>query len=244
MSMATSAAAQGGYCADRGGLGGTACTISEARLSVEMGVIDWEQDKTAGVRTDAISVGDLLVRYGVSDAFEAQIGCTAFSSRSSGGKRESGVGDVGLAVRHMVYEGPVAVAVMPFVSLPAGSNGFGAGDWGAGLQVPVEAELPGNLGLGLTGTVEAAVDADRDGRHLAYGGVIGLGLPVPERFAALVELAAWRDLDPDGASTAWLAGLSGTWLATDDLQLDVGADLGLDRGSPDVALHLGFARRF
>jgi hypothetical protein len=247
LALSTGAAAEEplDFCTDRPGLGTPACTIGKGRLAVELGILDFERDSASGRRSETLSAGDLLVRLGLSDRLEAQIGWTAFSrTRANGGERGSGVGDVFLAVRQQVRDEDLAVAAMPFVTLPAGSNGFGAGDWGAGLLLPVSTDLPAGFGLGMTVSVEAAVDEDRDGRHLAYGAVLGLDLPTPDRFGATVELAFRRDRDPTGASTAWLGALSGAWSPTDDLQFDVGADLGLDRDTPDVALHLGFARRF
>jgi hypothetical protein len=245
LALSSPAWAQEDFCTDRPGLGTPACTIGARRLAVEVGVIDFEQDRSSGQRSRTVSAGDVLLRYGLSDRSEIQAGWTPYTATAEQGReRRSGVGDVTLAFRRTLSSGEVALAAMPFVTVPTGSNGFGAGDWAAGLIVPASADLPAGFGLAVTGSVEAAVDADRAGRHLAYGAVVGLDLPAPAGFGATVELAARRDRDPLGATTSWLAGLSGTWAPSERLQLDLGAEVGLDRDTPDVALHLGFARRF
>ena len=74
--------------------------------------------------------------------------------------------------------------------------------------------------------------------------MLGLDVPLTGRMGATVELSARRDRDPAGATTEWLAGLSADWMAGDDLQLDIGANAGLDRDAPDLELYVGLARRF
>ena len=136
-----------------------------------------------------------------------------------------------------------SLAVTPFAALPTGGRAIGAGEWSAGLLIPLSYELSEGVQVGLTGEVEAAADTDRDGRHLAYGGVAGLSVSLSDALEATFEIAATRDEDPAEAGTEWLAAVSAGWMANDDLQLDAGANFGL-RGAADVQLYLGVSRRF
>jgi hypothetical protein len=240
------------FCPDRPGLGTPACTIDSGHFDIELGIAGWTLDKTPDSRTDLVEAGQLLVRIGLTDSLEAQLGWTAFGhvrtrDRASGAvDRASGVGDLTLALRQNLA-GPdgsgLSLAVMPYATLPTGGAAIGAGEWSAGLLVPLSYDLGGGVPLGLTGRVEAAADSDRDGRHLAYGGVAGLSVPLSDTLGATFEIAATRDEDPAGHSSEWLAGLSAGWMAKDDLQLDAGANIGL-HGAPDVQLYLGLSRRF
>jgi hypothetical protein len=110
--------------------------------------------------------------------------------------------------------------------------------------VPLSYDLGGGVQLGLTARAEAAADEDRDGRHLAYGGVAGLSLPLSDAVGATFEIAAARDEDPSGQSTEWLIGLSAGWMARDDVQLDAGANIGLNAAAADLQLYVGISRRF
>jgi hypothetical protein len=104
--------------------------------------------------------------------------------------------------------------------------------------------LPDGFQLALTPEVDLAADADRGGRHIAYGGVIGLSRNVSTKVSLAGELGAFEDADPAGHSLdARLAG-SVAWQATPRLQLDFEADAGLSAGAPDRALMIGFADRF
>jgi hypothetical protein len=241
------------FCPDRPGLGTPPCTIDPGRAAVEIGLADWTLERSPESRTDTIELGQLLVRYGLTDSLEAQIGWTAFGhvrerDRVTGSVgRTSGTGDVTVALRQNLANpdgSGFSAALMPYATLPTGNEAAGAGDWTAGVLVPLSFELGGDVQLGLTGRVEAAADEDRDGRHLAYGGVAGLSLPLSEALDATFEVAANRDEDPSGHATEWLAGLSAGWMARDDLQLDAGVNIGLDSAAPDLQLYVGIARRF
>jgi hypothetical protein len=224
--------------------------MDSGHFDVELGVADWTLDRTTGSRTDTIEAGQLLVRIGLADSLEAQIGWTAFGhvrARSAGSvERASGIGDLTFALRRNLMNpdgSGLSLAVMPFATLPAGGPAIGAGEWSAGLLVPLSYDVGAGAQIGLTGQVEAAADGDRDGRHLAWGGVAGLSVPLSDSLGATFEIAATRDEDPSGHSMEWLAGLSAGWMANENFQLDAGANLGLRR-APDVQLYLGVSRRF
>ena len=78
----------------------------------------------------------------------------------------------------------------PMSALPTGSDGIGGGDWGGG---PDRADEPGAarrlLAPASPPMADAAVDADGDGRHFAYRGVIGLGIPISNALGATAELS-------------------------------------------------------
>lgn len=138
----------------------------------------------------------------------------------------------------------VSLALMPYILLPVGGEAIGAGDWGAGLIVPVSVEMGGSASFALTGQLDAAPDADRDGRHFGYGTIAGLGLALSDALSASAELSLYRDRDPAGHATLALTGLSAAWQDSADSQWDIGANVGLNDDSPDVQIAFGYARRF
>ncbi|NML09746.1 transporter [Sphingobium sp. AR-3-1] len=240
-------------CADRPGLGTPACTVEPGRMVVELGLGDWTRQQDISTRTDTIQAGDALVRLGLGDHLEAQVGWTAYGhvrtrDRLSGlVEKDSGVGDVQVALRRNLSSpdgSGFSIAIMPYVSLPAGGSAIGAGDWGAGLIVPVSFDLGGGLSLGLTPQIDAAVDGDRDGRHVAYGSVAGLGFSLSDSVSGTIEAQVTRDEDPAGHATEALAGLSFAWQPSDDMQFDIGTNIGLNADSPDSQAYLGVVRRF
>ena len=239
-------------CPDRPGLGTPACTLDAGAVMLEVGIADWTLDRDAGSRTDSFAYGDALLRAGLTPSLEVQFGWTMLGharerDRTTGDTvRRTGTGDIMLALRRNLRNpdgSGFSAAVMPYTTLPVGGGGVGAGDWGAGLVVPVGFEL-GSISLSLSPHLDAAVDGDGDGRHLAYGSVAGVGFGVADDISMTAELSLTRDRDPGGHATEALAGLSAGWQAGDDSQWDVGANVGLNRDSSDVELYFGFARRF
>lgn len=241
------------FCADRPGLGTPACTVDKGHVAVELGGADWTLERDPTQRTDTVVAGDLLVRLGLTDTLEAQVGWTAFGhvrtrDRITGAvSNSSGTGDVSVALRQNLANpdgSGFSVAVMPYATLPTGGSTIGAGDWSAGLVVPISFELSDGIAIGLTPGVEAATDADGRGRHAAYGSVIGLSASLSESVSTALEFQATRDEDPSGHSTETLASLSFAWQPKDGLQFDVGAVAGLNDASADLELYVGVARRF
>lgn len=241
------------FCADRPGLGTPACTLDRGRVMVEVGLADWTLDRSGPQRTDTVTFADTLVRIGLDTQTEAQVGWATFGiQRQRDGlagtvDHSRGVGDVTLALRRNLGNpdgSGLSVAVMGAGTLPTGGQTIGAGDWGASLLVPMSLDLPGDLNLQVTPEVDAAVDEDRHGRHMAYGSVVGLQVPVGKTLSATGELSVFRDNDPGEHATKSIAGLSLGWQRGKNLQFDAGANIGLNRTTDDLELYVGIARRF
>ncbi len=226
---------------------------TKGHLQAEVGLGDWTRDRQADSLTDTIEGGAVSLRYGVGDTTELRLGWTAYGhvrarDRASGAvDRTGGIGDVTVGLKQNLHDpdgSGLSIAMLPYATLPTGKDGIGAGDWGAGLIVPVNYALSDTLALELTPEVDAAVDGDGQGRHLAYGGVIGLQAKLGEKAGVAAELEAFRDRDPDGHSTAELAGLSFSYMVQKETQLDLGANVGLNRHAPDIEIYFGVSRKF
>lgn len=240
-------------CADRPGLGTPACTVDAGRVVFELGLGDWTHDRTPDNVSDSVNIGDALVRIGLTDSLEAQVAWSAYGhvrvrDRATGlVEKGDGIGDVTLALRQNLSNpdgSGFSIALMPYATLPVGGSAIGAGDWGAGLIVPVSFDLGGGLSLGLTPQIDAAVDGDGDGRHVAYGSVVGLGFGLTDALSGALEASVARDEDPDGHGTQALAGLSFAYSPSDDMQFDIGVNVGLNDDSADREIYFGVAQRF
>lgn len=241
------------YCPARPGLGTPACTIAPGHVSVEIGLADWTRDDSADARQDTIVIGDTLVRIGLTDSVEAQVGWTAFGhdrtrDKQTGAVSSTGrIGDAMLGLKanlsHPDGSG-FSLAVQPFVTLPIGRAPIGAGDWGAGVLVPVSFDLGHKLSLQFTPEADAAVDQDGRGRHFAASGTVGLGVAISGSVNGTIEFQELRDEDPSGKTTQALASVSLGWMPRNDWQFDMGAAAGLNHDAPAAELYAGISRRF
>lgn len=241
------------YCPERPGLNTPACTIDPGHVSIETGLAGWTRDSNAATRTDTLLIGDTLVRVGLTDSIEARLGWTPLGiererDRATGAvSRTSRVGDATLGLKANLASpdgSGASIALLPYATLPVGRRPIGTGDWGAGLLVPASYELSPTLSLSLTPEIDAAVDQDGRGRHLAYGSAAGIGVKLSAAVSSALEVSAIRDRDPSGHSTEMLLGASLGWQPRDDLQFDIGVDAGLNRDTPDIAVSMGVSRRF
>ena len=242
------------FCGDRPGLGTPACTVDAGHLQVELGLIDWTLDKQPDDRTDTILGPDVQMRLGIDDHTELRLGWTSVGhvrmrdAASGTVSRATRVGDVTVGLKHNFRdpagEEGLSIAVLPFASLPAGRRPVGAGTWSAGLLLPVDYSLGSSLQLQFTPEVDAAADESGKGRHLAYSGVAGIDWEFAKDVEVDLEVQATRDRDPSGHATQLLAGLSFDYQPQPRVQLDVGANAGLNHNAPDVELYVGVSRKF
>lgn len=242
-------------CADRPGFNTAACTVDPGHLQVEIGLTGWTLDKQPDERTDSIDAGDILLRYGVGPTTELRLGWAAFGhvrtrDRITGAvERTQGVGDVTLALKQNLRHpaesaNGLALALLPYVTLPTGHDEIGAGDWGAGLIVPISYKLNDTLLFALSPEIDAAVNESGSGRHLAYGTAMGMEIGLTDTVTLTPELQIMRDRDPE--HHAWMnsAAVSLDFQPAAMMQIDVQATAGLNHDAPDVALAFGITRKF
>ena len=241
------------FCPTRPSLGSSACTTNPGHVIAEASLLDWQRDDRSDSREDRILAADLLTRLGIGPTTEVQLGWTAFGHDRERDKmagsidRSDGIGDVTLALRQHLFgaqQDGFNGGVQPFVTLPAGRYPVGAGDWGAGVIVPVQYGLGEKVTLDFTGEADAAVNQSGSGRHLAYSGIWGVEYKLTEAVNLVGEVSLERDRDPSGHETHALAAGSVAWQPTKRLQFDVQAVAGLNSNSPDVRLIVGGAVLF
>jgi hypothetical protein len=238
-------------CPDRPGKGTATCTVPAGHWQVETGLIDWTHDRAGGFRSDFTVIGSTLIKYGISGRADIELGIVPFEifRVRGGGVREhaSGFGYMVARVKYRLTadDAPVAVAIDPFVKIPTANRRLGNGKVEAGLTVPVSAAL-GNSPVSLALTSELGWFADGDGRghHAAFSQVVGLGFAASSRLSLSAELWGAWDWDPDVTGKQVSANGSAAYLASDTIQLDAGANFGLNRQTPDIQIYAGVSKRF
>ena len=238
------------FCAERPGQTTPSCTIEPGRVMIETAVAEWTRESDPTSRTDTLTLGSTVLRAGLTSRLEAQVGWEPLGIQwqrdiaSGAVTRQTSTGDVTLGLKYGLAGANGPVALQAFVTAPTGGSAIGAGDWGAGIRLPVSIELGGGFQLGLTPEADAAVNSSGSGRHLAYGGAAGIGIPLSDKLDFDVDVAVFRDDDPDSPATTASGGASLAWQAGKNTQFDVGGTVGLNQASPDGTLFLGIAHRF
>jgi len=164
-----------------------------------------------------------------------------------GGTRRTGVGDATLAVLGALTDPEgrgVAVAAQAFATLPTATHGLGAGGWTGGLRLPVSFQAGAN-GFGLTPEVDILRDAVGGGVHAAWVGV-GAVSHTFDKASTTLGAELWGEVedDPQGVIRRASADLTAAVIIGKDLQLDAGANFGLNRATPNTEVYVGVSRRF
>ena len=100
------------------------------------------------------------------------------------------------------------------------------------------------LSLSFDPELDLIADQDGSGRHLGTQQVVNLGWQATPKWNFSTEIWAMWDWDSAGTGKQSSWDVAGAYLVNKDLQLDAGANFGLNRQTPKVELYAGVSVRF
>ncbi len=238
-------------CADRPGKATSPCTVPAGHWQMESGLADWSLQRSDRQRQTVLTLGETAIKYGLSNSTDVAIDITPFvrvATRDHGSRSSAeGVGDLSFQLKHRLTDDKAAVqvSILPIVTAPIAKKDIGADAWQFALLVPVSADIGQSpFSIGLTPEVDWVADADGRGRHVAMAQVASLGWKATDKLNLSAELWGQWDWDPAGTTRQVSVDGSIAYLASKRLQLDAGANVGLNRNTPDLELYGGFSLRF
>jgi hypothetical protein len=235
------------FCAQRPGRATPPCILDAGHLQIETGLADAVFQHEGGAHEDTYAIAITELRWGVSRRIELEASWTPWVvDQTRGQPRETGTGDASLAVMAALTDpdkmGP-AVSAQAFVTLPTATRGLGAGGFTGGVRLPMAVPLDDSFSLGLTPEVDILRNDTGGGTHTAWAGVASLGRSFgPVSLGA--ELWAQAEASPGGVIRRATADLTGALMIGKTLQLDAGANFGLNRQTPGAELYVGVSQRF
>lgn len=233
-------------CADRPGKATPPCILDAGHSQIEIGLADAVFRRGHGAHETLTTLGASEIRFGLTPNLEAEVSwAPLIVDHIRGASDRTGSGDLTVGLRRALTApgaDGAAVSIQGFVTAPTATHGLGGG-WTGGARLPVSAPLSKTLSLGLTPEVDVVRNASGGGAHLAASNAVSLGRTFGK---ASFGVEAWGavDDDPSGRTYQASADLTAALLVGDSVQLDAGANVGLNRNTPDLELYLGFSRRF
>ena len=238
-------------CADRPGKATSTCAVPAGHWQIETGLADWTLEKGAGERDTSLAIGETTIKYGLTDRSNIEVDFAPWQRATSrvDGLHDSvsGFGDVNVLYKQELTSadargsgGCAAVRKNP------DCEAF-AGQWqmGGRLLVPISYSIPKSpLAIALTPEMDWVADADGNGHHAAMAQVASLGWAVTDKLSLSAEIWGAWDWDPAGTTRQASADGAVAYLVSSDVQLDAGANIGLNRNTPDAELYGGVSFRF
>jgi hypothetical protein len=220
------------------------------QAAIETAMAAWTYVSHGDGRSDAVLIGQSLLRVGVARDLELQAGWTpvGFVRTRDGATgavtNARGLGDMTFGVLYGLSGPNGPVSIQGYVSAPVGTYPLAAGDWAAGARLPMALPVTRKLQIALTPEVDAEVNSSGRGRHATYGGAFGAGYALTTSLSLSADMALFRHEDPAGPATIATAGASLAWQARADTQFDIGTVIGVNRQSPNAQIYVGIAHRF
>ena len=98
--------------------------------------------------------------------------------------------------------------------------------------------------LNLSPEIDRLRNKSGRGYHTASAQLINLGRSLPHDLSVSIEWWGGWDSDPAGSTRQASLDVGLAWLASRDLQFDVGINRGLNAATPRIQAYLGIAKRY
>jgi hypothetical protein len=220
-------------------------------VQIELGLIDWAHDLSGGIRSDELTVAATAIKFGLSGRLHVELDLTPYEQARTrfAGTRDtvSGLGESRVAAKYRFTgeASTVQAALYPFVKLPTAKHSLGNGKVEGGVALLVDSSFGGSgIGWDVAPEVDLVADSIGSGYHLATVQVASVGVALTDRFSISGDLWGQWDFDPAGTVRQYSLDGAAAFLLSDRVQLDAGANLGLNRNTPDLELYSGIAVRF
>jgi hypothetical protein len=235
-------------------------TKSNIPYTVDAGHFQYETDlfnvahATSGtVRTDTWLVPNPTLKVGLTNSIDVELNMAPFasvrSSDSATGLSGTVSGSSDLFARMKINlwgndGGTSAFALIPYVKAPTAPAGIGNGATEGGVIAPLSFSLPNDFTLLFNTEVDSLKDGTGPGYHANFINLVNLSRPIFKDVTLYVEL--WSDMnnDPGGRVTQYSFDTALAWAVRPNLQIDVGANFGLNRATPAAQFYVGASQRF
>ena len=226
-------------------------TVDAGHVQVEMDLVKYTYDRTAGVRAASQALAPFNLKLGLWNNVDLQFVGEPYvreelDSASHPALKAAGAGDLQTRLKLNLWGndgGKTAFAVMPFVTWPTASRDLGNGEMEGGIILPLSISLGERFGLGLMTEVDFRRDAVGGGYHTDFVNSITLSCDLTDRLGGYVEFFSVVSEEP---GSAWQGqfDVGATFGLTADVQLDAGVNIGVTDSAPDWQPFVGVTLRF
>ncbi|MDX7952508.1 transporter [Lichenihabitans sp. Uapishka_5] len=230
-------------------------TVDAGHFQIEGDFLDVTATKRSGLSTHTFETADPVLKLGLTNAIDLEVTLGGYNTlrsidRATGAllERDKGYGDTTVLTKFNLLgndKGDVVLAVSPYLKVPTGAAGIGDGTVEGGVIAPLLLKLPQDFEVTLQTEVDVLANENGPGTHVAFANIAEVSHPVP----GLKDVTAFAEFYSQVTAARqetniYTADVALAYQVDPNLQLDVGANFGLNRGAPDTEVYSGVARRF
>jgi hypothetical protein len=201
-------------------------------------------------RFEAWAIAPMNLKIGLLNRLDAQLLLETYNllyEREDGDRvTRRGFGDTTLRLKYNFWGndgGRTAFAATPYVKFPTSQDGIGNRGVEGGLILPLAVELPSAFYLGVTTRFDAVRDEDESGYHAEFVNSVAFGHDLFGSLFGYIEffsaVSAEHDADWIGTFDTGVI-----YEFTENMQLNVGVNIGVTHSADDWNAFVGLAWRF
>jgi len=236
-------------CTDRPTKANATCTVPEGMWQLETDVGNFTHDAHDGSSTDTLYFINPYLKYGIGSHTDIEVNWAPdirVRTRADGEHQTvNGAGDLYVRVKTSLYAGDLfSASIIPFIKAPTASHDIGNGHWEGGVAVPMSAAVGGGFTVTVGPELDALADSSGHGRHLSVTNLVNVSHSLTSKLSVAVEYWRQDNHEPSGHVKQESGDIAFVYVVNPDLQLDLGANMGLNHATPDTQMYLGLSYRW
>jgi hypothetical protein len=140
--------------------------------------------------------------------------------------------------------GKTAFGISPFVKLGTAPDGIGNRATEGGIAALYSWEFAKGWQLSLNSEIDYLKNADDNRYHNQYVNIVGVSRELVKDVTLTAELWSQVNVDPSGTVKQYSFDTAIAWNVRPNVQLDLGANFGLNSDTPALQIYAGIAQRF
>ena len=224
-------------------------TVDAGHFQYESDLVNYTHSNAAGATSRNVAVVDPVVKVGLTDHIDLELQFTGYNwaQQTVAGQtiRADGVGDLVLRTKINLFgnQGGAAAAIIPYVKFPTAHEPIGNNTTDGGVITPISYPLPLNFTLLVEPEVDVIRNAANGGHHFNFVQLLNISHPVGKDLTVYGEIYSALGTDR-GTPPVYTFDVALAWLVRANLQLDIGANIGLNSNAPNLQLYAGMSQRF
>lgn len=223
-------------------------TVDAGHFQYEGDLVLFNDDLSSSSRNNSLIFNNMNIKLGLTNNTDIQFVIPTYTLNTIVNNKPSNQGEFGgdLVTRLKINlfgndEGSIASAIMPYVKIPLNKN-ISNNSFEGGFTVPFSIELPLEIGLGFMAQYDYVKNESDNNYHSEFVTSFALGKDITDKLGAYVEIFS-QSSNEKGAE--WISTLDGgiTYAINEDIQLDLGINLGLTEASDKFNPFLGLSFR-